>query len=167
MPLVMMVMSSDWVTSGIWADGERRFSLAHEDARGDVEGFGAAGAHEAGHDARGLLDDELHHAVVIEHGENGGDENDGGQDLEGEEETHGRAFFSEVAENKLGAEEGEIEDPVHGGAGFLEYPLAVGPIDDEIGEDDLQAQAPGDGFPADGAAIGGKEERERHHGEHS
>src|SRR5271156_1546223 len=140
----------------IGANGEGRLGLAHEDAGSDVERFGAAGAHEAGHDARGLFDDELHHAVVIKHGEDGGDKNDSGQDLEGEEEAHGRAFFSEVAEDELGAEEGEIEDPVYGGASLLEYPLAVGPIDDEIGEDDLQAEAPGDGFPADGAAIGGE-----------
>ena len=79
-----------------------------------------------------------------------------GRDLEGEEETHGRAFFSQVAENELRAEEGEIEDPVHAGACLLENPLAVGPIDDEISKDDLQAEAPGDGFPADGAAIGGE-----------
>src|SRR5271154_6837894 len=140
----------------IGANGEGRFGLAHEDAGSDVERFGAAGAHEAGHHARGLLDDELHYAVVIEERENGGDENDGGQDLEGEEETHGGTFFAEIAEDELGTEEGEIEDPVYAGAGFLEDPLAVGPIDDEVGEGDLEAEAPGDRFPADGAAIGGE-----------
>ena len=157
MPLVMIVISSDCVTSGrIWTDGEGRFGLAHENAGGDIERFRAAGAHQAGHDTRGLLDDELHHTVVIKQRENGGDEDDGGQDLESEEETHGRAFFSQVAEDELRAEEGEIEDPVHAGACLLENPLAVGPIDDEISKDDLQAEAPGDGFPADGAAIGGE-----------
>ena len=34
--------------------------------------------------------------------------------------------------------------------------LAVGPLDDEEGEDDLEAEAPGYSAPADGAAVGGE-----------
>ena len=34
--------------------------------------------------------------------------------------------------------------------------LAEAPLDDEEGEDDLQAEAPGYGAPADGAAVGGE-----------
>ncbi len=34
--------------------------------------------------------------------------------------------------------------------------LAEGPLDDEEGEEDLEAEAPGDGAPADGAAVGGE-----------
>ena len=30
------------------------------------------------------------------------------------------------------------------------------PLDDQEGEEDLQAEAPGDGAPADGAAVGGE-----------
>ena len=35
--------------------------------------------------------------------------------------------------------------------------LADGPLEDEEGEDELQAEAPDDGAPADGAAVGRKE----------
>lgn len=34
--------------------------------------------------------------------------------------------------------------------------LAIGPLDDSEGEDDLQAKSPGHGPPADGATIGGE-----------
>ncbi len=34
--------------------------------------------------------------------------------------------------------------------------LAEAPLDDEEGEDDLQAETPGHGAPADGAAVGGE-----------
>jgi len=34
--------------------------------------------------------------------------------------------------------------------------LAVGPLDDQEGEEDLEAEAPEDGPPADGAAVGGE-----------
>ena len=34
--------------------------------------------------------------------------------------------------------------------------LAGVPLDDEEGEEDLQRESPGDGAPADGAAIGGE-----------
>ncbi len=43
-----------------------------------------------------------------------------------------------------------------GVAGRMENRLAVGPLDDEEGEDDLQAESPRDGAPADGAAVGGE-----------
>ena len=34
--------------------------------------------------------------------------------------------------------------------------LAGVPLDDQEGEDELEAETPGDGAPADGAAIGGE-----------
>ena len=42
------------------------------------------------------------------------------------------------------------------GGGGVQDALAEGPLDDQEGEDDLQAEAPGDGAPADGAAVGGE-----------
>ena len=50
MPLVITHISSDFVSLGQkWANRERRFRLAHENAGGDVERFRAAGAHHARH----------------------------------------------------------------------------------------------------------------------
>src|SRR6185312_2710637 len=53
------------------ADGQRSFSLAHEDAGGDVSGFGSGDAHGLLHDPGEGADDELHEADVIEDGEEG------------------------------------------------------------------------------------------------
>ena len=64
-------------------DGERGFCLSHEDARCNVQGLGAARAHEARHYFGRQLDDELHDAVVIKHGEERGDKDNRGQHLEG------------------------------------------------------------------------------------
>ncbi len=101
MPLVMMVINSDCVTSGKkWANRERRFRLAHEDAGGDVQRFRAACAHQSRHHARGHLDDELHDAEVIEHREKRGDENNRRQHLKREEKSHRRTFFAEVTEHE-------------------------------------------------------------------
>ena len=38
----------------------------------------------------------------------------------------------------------------------VEDDLAGVPLDDEEGEEDLQAESPGNGAPADGAAVGGE-----------
>jgi len=59
-------------------DGERSFGLAHKNAGGNIEGFRAAGAHHASHCPRGSANDELHNAEVIEHSEEGGNEDDRG-----------------------------------------------------------------------------------------
>ena len=42
------------------------------------------------------------------------------------------------------------------GGGGVEDLLAEGPLDDEDGEKDLEAEAPGDGAPADSATVGGE-----------
>ena len=86
MPLVMMVISS--VRVAPWeerADGERGLGLAHEDGGGDIHAFSAGDAHGLEHDPGQAADDDLHEADVVEHGEEGGDEDDGGQHLEGED----------------------------------------------------------------------------------
>ena len=79
---------------------QRRFRLPHENAGSDVERFGAAGAHEAGHDAGGCLHDELHDPKVIEHCEEGRDEDDRRQRLKGEVEALGRILLAEIAKDK-------------------------------------------------------------------
>ena len=66
-------------------NGEGGFGLAHEDAGGDIGGFGSAGAHGALHDPGDNLNDLLHESYVIEDGEEGRDEDDGGKDGEGED----------------------------------------------------------------------------------
>ena len=43
--------------------------------------------------------------------------------------------------------------------------LADGPLQDEDGEDDLQAEAPDDGAPADGPAVRRKDPCQKEHGE--
>ena len=51
--------------------------------------------------------------------------------------------------------------PAHG------WPLAVSEAEDEEGEDDLQAESPGDGAPADALAVGGAEPGGEKDGENS
>jgi hypothetical protein len=92
---------------------------------------------------------------VVEDGEEGADEDDGGKDGEGED-AEGVAG---VAERPKTSEEPSAEwprRPVMTPETAAEDGLAVGPLDDEEGEDDLQAETPGDGAPADGAAVGGE-----------
>src|SRR5207244_2598187 len=54
-----------------------------------IQRLSAAGAHESSHHLRRLPDDELHDSVVIEDGKKGGNENDGGEHLEGNVEAQG------------------------------------------------------------------------------
>ena len=88
MPAVITHISSDCVIllrNG--RIGERGLGLAHEDRGGHVQALGAARAHQARHHLRDGLHDHLHHAEVVEDREQGGDEDDRGQDLEGEDEA--------------------------------------------------------------------------------
>ena len=138
------------------ADGERGFGLAHEDAGGDVGGLGAGGAHGALHDPGDDLDDLLHDADVVEDGEEGGDEDDGGQDGEGEDGER-VAGVPRGPKTMRGAVDGVAEQAGDGVASRrARMRLAEAPLDDEEGEEDLQAETPGDGAPADGAAVGGE-----------
>ncbi len=137
------------------ADGQRGFGLAHEDAGGDVGGFRAASAHGALHDEGDDLDDLLHEADMVEDGEEGADEDDGGKDGEGEDGE--RALrVAECTEDEGGAVDGVAEEAGDDAGDAGEDDLAGVPLDDREGEEDLQAEAPDDGAPADGAAIGGE-----------
>ena len=101
-------------------------------------------------------DDALHDAEVVEHGKEGADEDDGGEDGEGED-GEGIAGSAERAEDEGRAVDGVGEQRGDDGRGGVEDALAERPLDHEEGEEDLQAEAPGDGAPADGAAVGGGE----------
>ena len=72
--------------------------------------------------------------------------------------------FSEFAKDKLRAGEGVAEQLVDAATGSGHGLLAEAPAQDEEGERDLQADAPGNGAHADGAAVGGEEPCQQQHG---
>ena len=146
-------------------DGEGRFGLAHEDAGGDVGGLRSGDAHGLLHDPGEGADDELHEADVIEDGEEGRDEDDGGENFEGED-GHGRVV-AERAEDHGGAGDGVGEELIDAVAGGGEDALADCGFEDDDGEDELEAEAPGYGAPLDGAAVGGEGVGERKKGDES
>ena len=87
------------------------------------------------------------------HGEEGADEDDGGEDGEGEDVE--RAFWvAKRAEDERGAVDGVAEQAGDKAGDTLQDDLSGIPLDDREGEEDLQAKAPADGAPADGAAVG-------------
>jgi hypothetical protein len=137
------------------ADGKRGFGLAHEDAGGDVGGLGSRDAHGLLHDPGEGADDELHKADVIENGEEGRDEDDGGKNSEGED-REGGGIVAEITEDHGGAGDRVCEKLVDTVARGGEETLANGRLEDEDGEDELEAESPGHGAPADGSAIGGE-----------
>src|ERR1700688_2388105 len=109
-------------SSEIWqegTDGQRRFGLSHEYAGRDVQRFRATCAHHASHDPRRDLDDELHHTVVVEHGEECRDKDDGRQYLKREIEAEMRTLLSKFTKNKLRTDKGITEKPIYYIAGFL------------------------------------------------
>ena len=152
------------------ADGEGSLGLAHKDGGGDVHGLRARDAHGFEHDPGEAADDDLHEADVVHDGEKGGDEDDCGEDLEGEDGAGigvsvvgedvakgSCAGEAELAEEDLGAGEGggehvldDVAGPAHGVAAEVE-------AENEEGEEDLESESPGDGAPADGLAVGGAE----------
>ena len=137
------------------ADGERGFSLSHEDAGGDVGRLGSGDAHGFLHDPGEGSDDELHEADVIEHSEEGGDEDDGGKDFEGKY-REGGGVTAEITEDHGGAGDGVGEEFVDAVASGGKDALAYGGFEDEDGEDELEAKTPGHGAPADGATVRGE-----------
>ena len=146
-------------------DGEGGFGLAHEDAGGDVGGLGSGDAHGLLHDPREGADDELHEADVIEDGEEGRDEDDGGEDLEGEDGERG--VVAEWAEDHGGAGDGVGQELVDAVACGGEDALADGGLEDNDGEDNLKAETPRYRAPLDGAAVSGEGVSEREKGEES
>ena len=142
MPLVMMVNSSDRVRparNGRMVSGASVWPMKMLAAT--LSGFGAARAHDLLHAHGHALDDHLHHAEVIEDGEEGGDEDDDGQHLKGEDHAEGAGLRAQRAEDELAACFGVFEQRVDGDAGGLEDLAEVG-LQHQEGEGELQAQAP-------------------------
>jgi hypothetical protein len=103
-------------------------------------------------------------AEVIEDGEHGGDEDDGGQGGEGEHETaredlghDGR--IGQPAEDELGARVRELEEALHAVGDGAEQDVA-GPhppdleLEDEQGEQDLERESPSHRAPVHRAEVG-------------
>ena len=67
------------------ADGERSLGLAHEDGCRHVHALSAGDTHGLEHDPGHAANEDLHNADVVENGEKRGDEDDGGQYLEGKD----------------------------------------------------------------------------------
>ncbi len=134
-------------------DGEGGFGLAHKDAGGDVRGFRSGDAHGLLHDPGKGADDELHEADVIKDGEEGRDEDDSWENFEGED-GQGGVVCAEIAEDHGGAGDGVGEELVDAVACGGEDALAYGGFEDDDGEDELEAEAPGYCAPLDRTAIG-------------
>jgi len=56
---------------------------------------------------------------------------------------------AEVAEDELGSDKSETEQPVHGVAGLLKKHAPDLNLEDKNGEGNLQAESPANGFEAD------------------
>ena len=138
MPAVMTVISSERVSDGhVRANGERSFGLAHENTGGNVQRFRPARAH-ADHDLGHLADDELHHAVVIEHGEERRDENHRGQNLEGEDHSQRSALSAQFAEYQLRAGEGILQKLFDAVSGKFQQIASKVEAQHEEGKQELQ-----------------------------
>src|SRR5271169_540448 len=136
------------------SDRERRLGLAHENAGGDIERLGATGAHDFSHEPCSDADDKLHDTDVVEHSEKSGDKNDGWKDLKGEDESEAGIGLAEFAEDKGRTNVRKIEEMLGAIAQSLKNNPAGGHLQDEDAKNDLQAEAPENGFELDGFAIG-------------
>ncbi len=72
-----------------------------------------------------------------------------------------------LAKDERRAGKGVVEHAGDAIAGGREHSLAEGEFQHQNGEEELQAEPPDHGAPADGAAVGGEEPREDQHGEQS
>ena len=61
-----------------------------------------------------------------------------------------------LSKDERGAIDRVAEQASDEGGDAVQDELAGAPLDDKKGEENLQAEAPGNGAPADGAAIGGE-----------
>ena len=103
---------------------------------------------------------------MVKHGEEGGDKDDGGQNLEGEDGAligglRGQQIAegsgvgkAELAKQNPGSSEGRREHGSDYAASPSHELLSVVEAQHEEGEGKLQAKAPGDGAPADTFAVG-------------
>jgi hypothetical protein len=147
-------------------DGERSFSLAHEDACSYVHAFRSGDAHRLEHDPRHAPNDDLHDADVIEHCEERRDEDNCGQNLKRKNRAPIRTehrpecsgiWQTEFSEQHLGAGEGcgkHVGDHV---AGPVHKALAKAEAQHQEREAHLQTESPDNGPPANVLAVGGAE----------
>ena len=118
-------------------DGQRSFGLSHENAGGHIQRLRSAGPHHTSHDPGGDLDNKLHDAVVVEHGEKCRDEDDGWQYLEGKIKPEMGTLLPEFAKHKLGADESVTKQSIHHITGFLKHSPASFDSQYKYGEDQL------------------------------
>src|SRR6185437_1074373 len=93
-------------------DRQRSFGLSHEDAGGDVGGFGAACSHYLLHNDRHAAYKHPHHAEVIEDREQAGDKYDKRQNLKREDDAERASLRAEIAEDELAAGLGVTKERV-------------------------------------------------------
>ena len=102
---------------------------------------------------------------MIEQGEECGDEDDGGQNLERENEVLRGIFHSQFAKDELGANEGIAEQQIHVVAGDLKNSTARTETQHKECESELQTEAPQDGREANGFSISGKDVGQSQYGD--
>ena len=139
-----------------WADGQRRFGLAHENAGRHVERFRAADAHQSRHHPGRALDDDLHDAKVIENGKERGHEDDRRQNGEREDESILAIRIGQRPKDEGGSIGGVMEQLIDRRARDRHRALAPVKFQHDQGEEQLQADAPCDNLPFDRLAVGGE-----------
>ncbi len=110
--------------------------------------------------------DDLHHADVIQHREKCRDEDDGRQHLKGEDRAKRCVGRAQRAEEHLGASLGGTQHVLDHVACPGHRALTVVEAQHEKREEELQAQSPGHGAPADVPAIRRTEPCRAQHGEY-
>jgi hypothetical protein len=93
---------------------------------------------------------------VIEHCEECGDKNDGGQNSEGEDSEWALGITKPGAEDEDGAIGGVAQHGRYFVGGPLKNNLPDGPLDDQEGEEDLKTETPDDSAPTYRAASSRK-----------
>ncbi|MNT44927.1 hypothetical protein D3C72_1814770 [compost metagenome] len=108
-------------------------------------------------------DHPLHDAEVIEHGDEGADEDHQRQHPHGEDE----AVAGQIAKHEADAAVGEAEQGGNAVAHGAEQELARGKVEHQGGQADLQRQGAQHGTPADGTAIFTRQPGDKQEGQHT
>ena len=144
---------------------QRRFGLTDKHVGRHREGFRSADPHGLGHHPGHPLHHPLHDAQVVEHRHQRGEEDNGGQHLEGEDEPESlrlqvfRKCFGKVAlggqrvKHEAGAVGGKADDDDKKFTHPFKYLAAVGGLQHQQSKKHLQPQAGGHQAPVDPAAV--------------
>ncbi|MNZ94186.1 hypothetical protein D3C78_1132870 [compost metagenome] len=108
-------------------------------------------------------DHPLHDAKVIEHGDQGADEDHQRQHPHGEDE----AVAGQIAKHEADAAVGEAEQGGNAVAHGAEQELARGKVEHQGGQAYLQRQGAQHGTPADGTAIFTRQPGDKQEGQHT